>query len=658
MTDENKKTCFVIAPIGEQDSDTRKRADQVLQYIIRPAVESCGYKAVRADEIPKPGIITSQIIQLVADAPLVVADLTERNPNVFYELAIRHMTRKPLVQIISEDEKLPFDIASMRTIWVDHQDLDSVENAKIEITRQIKSLEADSSSLENPISVAVDIPLLRQKEKETNEQAEAAKRHVDEIKKNRDISEELVRHITMNAEVAANDSAKAKQAVEDVRENPRESLTDKAISTALDLQRQGENDKAIEKWRAIAGITEGTDNDLAARAWFSVGYLLHDKDSKGAILAYDRAIDLTPDYAEAYFNRGATKSALGDLQAALADYDEAVRLNPDLAETYLNRGNAKSALGDPQAALADYDEAIRLTPDYAAAYFNRGNTKGTLGDLQAALTDYDEAIHLNPDLAAAYFNRGATKSDLGDLQAALADYDEAIRLTPDHAAAYNNRGNTKRKLGDPQAALADYDEAIRLTPDHAAAYYNRGLAKSDLGQYEAALADYDEAIRLTPDLAEAYTNRGATKSDLGDPQAALADYDEAIRLTPDHAAAYNNRGLAKRKLGDPQAALADYDKAVRLQPDLAEAHLSRGATKSDLGDLQAAVADYDKAVRLQPDYAEAYHNRGIAKAALNQIEEAQQDFTTARDLARKAGNDSLVALAERRLRDLANRGDV
>ncbi len=624
MTDENKKTCFVIAPIGEQDSDTRKRADQVLQYIIRPAVESCGYKAVRADEIPKPGIITSQIIQLAADAPLVVADLTERNPNVFYELAIRHMTRKPLVQIISEDEKLPFDIASMRTIWVDHQDLDSVENAKIEITRQIKSLEADSSSLENPISVAVDIPLLRQKEKETNEQAEAAKRHVDEIKKNRDISEELVRHITMNAEVAANDSAKAKQAVEDVRENPRESLTDKAISTALDLQRQGENDKAIEKWRAIAGITEGTDNDLAARAWFSVGYLLHDKDSKGAILAYDRAIDLTPDYAEAYFNRGATKSALGDLQAALADYDEAVRLNPDLAETYLNRGNAKSALGDPQAALADYDEAIRLTPDYAAAYFNRGNTKGTLGDLQAA----------------------------------LADYDEAIRLTPDHAAAYNNRGNTKRKLGDPQAALADYDEAIRLTPDHAAAYYNRGLAKSDLGQYEAALADYDEAIRLTPDLAEAYTNRGATKSDLGDPQAALADYDEAIRLTPDHAAAYNNRGLAKRKLGDPQAALADYDKAVRLQPDLAEAHLSRGATKSDLGDLQAAVADYDKAVRLQPDYAEAYHNRGIAKAALNQIEEAQQDFTTARDLARKAGNDSLVALAERRLRDLANRGDV
>ena len=140
MADTNEKICFVIAPIGEPGSDIRKRSDQVLEHIIRPVVESCGYKAVRADEIAEPGIITNQIIRHVVDDPLVIADLTGQNPNVFYELAIRHATRKPLVQIINKVEDIPFDVGPMRTIAVNHQDLDSVEKAKTEIEKQIQSL--------------------------------------------------------------------------------------------------------------------------------------------------------------------------------------------------------------------------------------------------------------------------------------------------------------------------------------------------------------------------------------------------------------------------------------------------------------------------------------------------------------------------------------
>lgn len=156
------KDCFVIAPIGEQDSDTRKRSDQVLKFIIRPAVESCGYQAIRADEIDKPGIITSQVIQRVVNDPLVVADLTDRNPNVFYELAIRHAIRKPFVQIIQKGERIPFDVAGTRTIQVDHKDLESVDSAKQEIAKQVRSLENDSSDLETPISVSLELQLLRQ----------------------------------------------------------------------------------------------------------------------------------------------------------------------------------------------------------------------------------------------------------------------------------------------------------------------------------------------------------------------------------------------------------------------------------------------------------------------------------------------------------------
>jgi hypothetical protein len=159
------KGCFVIAPIGEADSETRKRSDQVLKHIIRPAVEVCGYKATRADEIDKPGIITSQVIQRVVGDPLVVADLTERNPNVFYELAVRHALRKPLVQLIRKGDQIPFDVAGTRTIQVDHRDLDSVEATKNEIIDQIKAQERDPSEMETPISISLNVQILRQSEK-------------------------------------------------------------------------------------------------------------------------------------------------------------------------------------------------------------------------------------------------------------------------------------------------------------------------------------------------------------------------------------------------------------------------------------------------------------------------------------------------------------
>ena len=155
------RICFVISPIGDPDSETRKRSDQVFKHVIAPAVLALGYRAVRADHISEPGMITSQVIQHIVDDPLVIADLTDRNPNVFYELAIRHAIRKPLVQLIRKGDTIPFDVAGTRTIHVDHRDLDSVDTAKNEIQAQVKSLELDASKLETPISVALDLQVLR-----------------------------------------------------------------------------------------------------------------------------------------------------------------------------------------------------------------------------------------------------------------------------------------------------------------------------------------------------------------------------------------------------------------------------------------------------------------------------------------------------------------
>jgi len=157
---KKEKICFVIGPIGEEGTQTRRRADLVLKHIISPPVTECGYKPIRADRISEIGIITTQIIQHIAGDPMVVADLTERNPNVFYELALRHALQLPVIQIMDKAQKRPFDVAAMRTIPFDHTDLESVEKTKKEIVKQIRASEKPDFKSQTPISVAVKLQSL------------------------------------------------------------------------------------------------------------------------------------------------------------------------------------------------------------------------------------------------------------------------------------------------------------------------------------------------------------------------------------------------------------------------------------------------------------------------------------------------------------------
>lgn len=155
------KKCFVISPIGSDGSDVRRRADQVYKHIICPPLGEAGYEAVRADKISDPGMITSQVIEHVVSDDLVIADLTGHNPNVFYELAVRHAVGKPFIQLIDHEENIPFDIASFRTILFDYKDLDSAAQAKEQISAQIESIDQPDFKLVTPLNFTVDMKTLQ-----------------------------------------------------------------------------------------------------------------------------------------------------------------------------------------------------------------------------------------------------------------------------------------------------------------------------------------------------------------------------------------------------------------------------------------------------------------------------------------------------------------
>ncbi len=288
----------------------------------------------------------------------------------------------------------------------------------------------------------------------------------------------------------SNESSRVEKAVQNVERNPKASFVDKTTASAYRLQQSKNIDEALQMWCKIVDYAEGNDDNLAARAWFSIGYL-HIDGSVGEKMpsANDLALHLQLDSPEVYINPNA-------IAEAFSSYSEAIRLKPDYAEAYCKRGTVKLYLGEYESALDDYDAAIRLKPDYPSAYYNRGNANIAIGKYEAAVDDYDAAIRLKPDYPEAYIHRGNANIAMGEYEAAFDDCNEAICLKPDYPEAYIHRGIAQAGLGHDALALHDYDKAIRLKPDYSEAYYGRGLAKVNLGNIENAREDFRIALEL------------------------------------------------------------------------------------------------------------------------------------------------------------------
>lgn len=133
-----EKICFIVTAIGESGTPTRERADNVYRYLIAPVCEELGYKPVRVDHVNAVDNINETVINYLKTAPMVVADMTDHNPNAFYELGFRQALELPLVPIIKVGERLPFDVITTRTVFYD-TDVAKIEESKENLKAKIQS---------------------------------------------------------------------------------------------------------------------------------------------------------------------------------------------------------------------------------------------------------------------------------------------------------------------------------------------------------------------------------------------------------------------------------------------------------------------------------------------------------------------------------------
>ncbi|MBD2644553.1 tetratricopeptide repeat protein, partial [Aphanizomenon sp. FACHB-1401] len=328
------------------------------------------------------------------------------------------------------------------------------------------------------------------------------------------------------------------------------------------------------------------------------------------------------------------------LDGAVTAYQKAIELDPNYAIAYNNLGNALYYQKKLDGAVTAYQKAIELDPNYAIAYNNLGNALSDQKKLDEAVAAYQKAIELDPNYAIAYNNLGNALSDQKKLDEAVAAYQKAIELDPNYAIAYNNLGNALSDQKKLDEAVAAYQKAIELDPKLAIAYYNLGNALSDQKKLDEAVAAYQKAIELDPKLAIAYYNLGNALYDQKKLDGAVAAYQKAIELDPKYATAYNNLGNALRDQKKLDAAISNYKKALSLPEDtlvspttahtLANNNLGVALQELILRLRREAIEHFDKAEELDPNYIYASNNnieaRKLWSAEQDQLASLESDI--------------------------------
>ena len=251
----------------------------------------------------------------------------------------------------------------------------------------------------------------------------------------------------------------------------------------------------FHKGRASQKRGDATQNWNEKLAWY-----------ERAIVHYTEALELKPDFPEAYNNRGSVYADAGDFDRAIKDHNTAIELKSDYASAYNNRGIAYYSKGDLDRAIQDYRKAIELKSDYTSAYNNLGTVYSKQGEYEHAIQHYNTVIKLNPNSTEGYNNRGIAYYSKSDLDRAIQDFDTVIGLDPNNAKAYSNLGTAYLLKGDLKKAIDNHNTAIKLDPGFAGFYSNRGEAWLHLQEWEKARADLTVARNAGVDIIASFHN--------------------------------------------------------------------------------------------------------------------------------------------------------
>lgn len=332
---------------------------------------------------------------------------------------------------------------------------------------------------------------------------------------------------------------------------------------------------------------------------------------------YAKAIELDPQYVDAYYNWAKINQDIGKAEEAIELYHKTLSLNPGYKDAYFNLGRLYQQENDADKAVWAYNQTIQTDPENPDLYINviKSLTEAFQKDQakvvyaqarEKMVEDFRSLARLNKESEVFYANLGDVYQQLKDYHSAKAAYEMALDIHPHYINALNNLGNTYAQMGELGEAIFLFQKVLGMNPRDFYAHLNLGAVYSRLEDYPKAIEFYEKAIRINPQDAEAYFQAGFIYELNGQAQKAIEHYQKTIKLKPDDTEAYYNLGNVYASLNSNVQATAAYLKAIEMNPSHVNAFVNLSILYSREKDYEQAIKYCDEARVLGWDVPKEY----------------------------------------------------
>jgi tetratricopeptide (TPR) repeat protein/tRNA A-37 threonylcarbamoyl transferase component Bud32 len=357
-----------------------------------------------------------------------------------------------------------------------------------------------------------------------------------------------------------------------------------------------------------------------------------------AIIEFQKALELEPDYADAYSNLGAVLcDDLERYEEAVDACRKAIDLNPKSEHAYYNLSNVYIKQGKWVETELASQQATKINSRHAGAWHNYGTSLREQNKLEEAVDACRKALDINPRRDNTWCELGLALRRQGELDKAIDAFQKAVEIDPHRIGAWIILGNILRSQDQLDEAIAQYSNALAANPKSVDLKMRLALLLGATGRSDEAIAHYWEILQRFPDFAAARINLFVLFKQHGKLDEAVSKLREAVRGKPNDAEARFLLGYALYKQDQRNPEVAEHMRAaIRLKAtDLFTAYCYLGSSLlyGRQPNYAEAADAYRAAIKLNSAFSGAH--QGLAEALLKQdkYEEGERELREAVRLA-------------------------
>ncbi|MDX6183796.1 tetratricopeptide repeat protein [Flavobacterium sp. Fl-77] len=405
-----------------------------------------------------------------------------------------------------------------------------------------------------------------------------------------------------------------------------------------------ESNSMINAMDAIKKLKE----DFAKDSINSDYWLRHSKASfvffryEDASSSIDKAIQLNPNDAELYFEKGLLNNKIHKLEIALQAFEKAVNIKK-VGKYYYWKGIVNQQLRETQSAEDDYQAAIENKFESRELFNNLAILLAESGNNEKALVMINKAINLDNQYPQAYSARAKINFSLLNFDLACKDGKTAVKLghknpfqLPDSIC--NGTLNQKLQFASDlftvnklyKQGIIAYTMLINNKATKSDNFLNRGYCYFQIKEYVNAEKDYLKALSLPKaSRDQIYDNLSLLYFDMNNFEKSIEYATKRIELDPKNHVPYIDRGLCYRKLKNYSNAEKDFNTSLELKPDFFRAFGYRSFLYLELGQYKKSFEDASKSIKINPKYGYGYIVLAQAKQQIG-ISDFCEDYYNAK----------------------------